>query len=67
MSVLNNPAEGGLGRALRRLPEVNRAAHRPASTQEPPTNWPMVALGVMLAGLLVWGVSRVAGPIMVGA
>jgi uncharacterized protein len=67
MSVLNNPAEGGLGRALRRLPEVNRAAHRPASTQEPPTNWPMVALGVVLAGLLVWGVSRVAGPIMVGA
>jgi uncharacterized protein len=68
MSVLNNPAEGGgLGGLLRSLPRADRAAHRPASAEEPPTNWVMVAVGVLLAALLAWGVSRVAGPIMVGA
>jgi uncharacterized membrane protein YedE/YeeE len=67
MSVLDNSAEGGFGRTLRRLPEMDRAAHRPASAQEPPTNWPMIAVGVVLAALLAWGVSRNAGGIMVGA
>lgn len=63
MSVLNNPAGGGLGRLL----QENRAAHRPSPVEEPPTNWIVVVVGLVLAVLLAWGVSRVASPIMVGA
>ena len=66
MSVLNNSAEGGFGRALRQLPAVDRAAHRPAERQAPPTNWPVVAVGLVLAVLLGWAVSRHANAIMVG-
>lgn len=66
MSVLNHPAEGGFGRVLRRLPAVDRAAHRPAEGQAPPTNWPVVAVGLVLAVLLGWAVSRHANAIMVG-
>lgn len=71
MSVLDNSgvndSGGGLAQLLRRLPEFNRAAHRPASADEPPTRWAVVAVGLILAVLLAWGVSRVAGPILVGA
>ena len=66
MSVVNDPAEGGFGRALRQLPAVDRAAHRPAERQAPPTNWPVVAVGLVLAVLLGWAVSRHANAIMVG-
>jgi uncharacterized membrane protein YedE/YeeE len=66
MSVLSDPAEGGFGRTLRRLPAVDRAAHQPAENPAPPTNWPVVAVGLVLAALLAWAVSRNANGIMVG-
>ena len=69
MSVLNSPAEGGGAPSWLPswLPEVNRTAHRRSEVEEPPTNWVVVAVGLVLAALLAWGVSRVAGPVMVGA
>lgn len=66
MSVLNDPVGGGLGRTLRRLPAVECAAHRPAEDSSPPTNWPVVAIGLVLAGLLAWSVAENANGIMVG-
>lgn len=66
MSVLNDPADEGFSKILRRLPQVDRTAHHPAAQQSPPTNWPMVGVGLVLAALLAWGVYRNANGIMVG-
>lgn len=66
MSVLDEPAEGGFGATFRRLPAVDRASHRPNEQESPPTNWAMVGVGVLLALLLAWGVSRSSTGIMVG-
>jgi uncharacterized membrane protein YedE/YeeE len=66
MSVLNDPAEGGFGRTIRRLPSVERAAHQPASQEAPPTNWSVVGVGLVLAVLLALAVSWNANGIMVG-
>lgn len=63
MSVLS---EGGFGRTIRRLPAVERSAHQPADNPAPPTNWPVVVVGLVLAALLAWAVSRNANGIMVG-
>ncbi|MDT7636796.1 MAG: uncharacterized protein QOC83_1084, partial [Pseudonocardiales bacterium] len=66
MSVLSDPAESGFGRTLRRLPAVERSAHQPAAKPAPPTNWTVVTIGLVLAVLLAWAVSRYANGIMVG-
>jgi uncharacterized protein len=66
VSVLSDPAESGFGRTLRRLPAVERSAHQPAAKPAPPTNWTVVTIGVVLAALLAWAVSRYANGIMVG-
>jgi uncharacterized protein len=62
MSVLS---EGGIGRTIRRLPAVERSAHQPADNPAPPTNWPVVVVGLVLAALLAWAVSLHANGIMV--
>src|SRR5579884_17643 len=62
MSVLSEPAGGGL---LTRVASADRAAHRPAARSAPPTNWPVVAVGLALAALLGWAVYRAAGGTMV--
>jgi uncharacterized membrane protein YedE/YeeE len=66
VSVLSDPAESGFGRTLRRLPAVERSAHQPAAKPAPPTNWTVVTIGLVLAVLLAWAVSRYANGIMVG-
>jgi uncharacterized membrane protein YedE/YeeE len=66
MSVLNQPADGEFGHVPRRWPALDRAAHRPASQQAPPTNRPALIAGLVLAVLLGWAVSRHANGIMVG-
>ncbi|GAA5170617.1 YeeE/YedE family protein [Pseudonocardia eucalypti] len=59
MSVLS---EGGF---LRRLPLVERAAHHPAERESPPTNWPVVAVGLVLAAALALAVAANSNGIMV--
>jgi hypothetical protein len=67
MSTLDNSPGGGLGASWRRLPAVERTAHHRADRPAPSTNWAVVAAGVVLAALLIWGVSQVASGVLVGA
>jgi hypothetical protein len=43
---------------------VERAAHHPADRPASPTNWLVVAIGLVLALLLGWAVDRTAGGLM---
>jgi hypothetical protein len=47
-----------------RLPEVERESRTPSPTPAEPTNWPVVAVGAVLEGVLIWAVYAHAGPIM---
>jgi hypothetical protein len=66
MSVLSDRAGGRLGRAVRHLPAADREARKPSTRPAAPTNWLVVAIGVVLAALLIWAVDSQAGAIMAG-
>ncbi|MFC5948409.1 YeeE/YedE family protein [Pseudonocardia lutea] len=70
MSVLDEPVGGPAGnplvRALRGVPAQERAAFGPADREAPPVRWMPTAVAVLLAALLLWGISRVAPATMVG-
>jgi uncharacterized membrane protein YedE/YeeE len=66
MSVLSEPAGNPLVRVLRGVPAQERAAHAPTAGEAPPAKWRVVAVGVLLAALLLWAISRVAPATMVG-
>ena len=51
---------GDVGTALRRPLADGRAAFGPLDRTANPVQWPVVAVGVVLAALLLWGVSTVA-------
>ena len=66
MSVISEPAGRPLVAALRRLPLEERASFGPQDREAKPTQWPVVVIGLVLAALLLWGVSTVAPATMVG-
>ncbi|MBW0103163.1 YeeE/YedE family protein [Pseudonocardia sp. KRD291] len=66
MSVVSEPAGRPLVRALRRMPLDERASFGPQDREAKPAQWPVVAVGLVLAALLLWGVSTVAPATMVG-
>lgn len=67
MSVLSDRDGGRPGRAAFHLPAVEREARKPSARPAEPTNWLVVAVGVVLAALLIWAVDSHAGPIMAGS
>lgn len=67
MSVLSDRAGGRPGRAAFHLPAVEREARRPSPTPAEPTNRLVLAIGAVLAALLIWVVYAHAGPILAGS
>ncbi|MET0188291.1 MAG: YeeE/YedE family protein [Pseudonocardia sediminis] len=65
MSVVSEP-KSPLVRALRQMPLDERASFGPQDRDAKPVQWPVVAIGLVLAALLLWGVSTVAPATMVG-
>jgi len=57
---------GRLTAALRQIPDQERAAYGPADRDTGSPQWIPLAVGVALAALLLWGVSLVARPTLVG-
>ncbi|MFP5072935.1 YeeE/YedE family protein [Pseudonocardia nantongensis] len=68
MSVVSEPSRSAhpLVRAVRDIPATERAAFGPQDRAAPPPQWRTVAVGVLLAALLLLGVARVAPATMVG-
>ena len=68
MSVVSEPSRSAhpLVRAVRDIPATERAAFGPQDRSAPPPQWRTVAVGVLLAALLLLGVARVAPATMVG-
>lgn len=69
MSITKDPpgrSPGSLVRALRELPASGRTAYGPQDREAAPPQWPVVALGLVLAVPFLVGVGAVAPATMVG-
>ncbi|SFN77285.1 hypothetical protein SAMN05216207_102112 [Pseudonocardia ammonioxydans] len=66
MSVVQERRPGPLVRALREIPATERAAYGPRDRAAKPPQWTVVAIGLVLAALFLFGVGAVAPATMVG-
>ena len=66
MSVVQERRPGPLVRALREIPATERAAYGPRDRAAKPPQWTVVAIGLVLAVLFLFGVGAVAPATMVG-
>lgn len=66
MSVVQERRPGPLVRALREIPATERAAYGPRDRAAKPPQWTVVAIGLVLAALFLFGVNAVAPATMVG-